>query len=114
MKHETTQPNPRRAEMRDRVKAARETGALDKTQGSVNRMLIAQYMNETGQSDFRTFKDWGAAGMKVRKGERGYPIFSRPLGAIAAETGKEIDSESARQFKTCYLFHAGQVEEGKQ
>jgi hypothetical protein len=108
--------NPRRAEMRERIKDAREAGALDKTSGGVNRWLIHQYMMETGQTDFRTFKSWKEGGYSVKKGEKGFPIFSRPLGAIALEKGKEIDSDTAKQFKTCYLFHAGQVEikEGKQ
>lgn len=78
--------------------------------GGVNSMLIAGYRAETGQHDFRSFKHWREAGYQVRKGSKGFPIFSRPIGAIKEERGKEASADDFKFFGTCYLFHRGQVE----
>lgn len=107
----THEANPRKAEMRQLVKTGQDTGKIIKGKpGSVNEFLIACYKAETGQEDFRTFKSWKDAGMMVKKGERGFPIFSRPVSVIKAEKGKEANEEEAGLFGTCYLFHSGQVE----
>lgn len=84
-------------------------GATEST-GGVNAMLLAAYRGETGREDFRTFKGWKDAGYKVKKGERGYPVWSRPIAAIKAEQGKEVTEDEAGHFGTCYLFHDQQVE----
>jgi len=100
-----------KAKVNDLVKHEKENNPLFKSSGNVNRLLIASYQAETGQTDFRTFKGWKEAGYKVTKGQRGWPIFSRPIATIKAEQGKEASEDEAGYFGTCYLFHTGQVEE---
>lgn len=107
---ETKTTNPRRAEMRQVIEAGKDAGMISNEPGSVNAWLMSCYKRETGQTDFRTFKAWKDAGYSVKKGERGFPIFSRPISIIKAEQGKESETdENAGKFGTAYLFHAGQV-----
>lgn len=92
------------------VQAERKNDPLFKSNGHVNRILIIQYQEQTGQSDFRTYKNWQSAGFQVRNGEKGFPIFSRPLGIIKGEQGKIVSKEDFLFFGTCYLFHPLQVQ----
>jgi len=77
--------------------------------GGFNSYLMQLYRRQTGQTDFRTFKQWKAAGYSVKKGESSYPIFSRPINTILAEQGKQTTTEG-KYFGTCHLFHSGQVQ----
>lgn len=77
---------------------------------SMNEILIEQYKAETGCSQFKTFKAWKEAGYKIKKGSKGFPIFSRPIAVIKAEKGKETTPEENKYFGTCYLFNESQVE----
>lgn len=81
---------------------------------SMNEILILQYKAETGAQTFRTFKGWKEIGFSVKKGEKGFPIFSRPIAAIKAEQGKEPQPGEGKFFGTCYLFHEKQVEKREQ
>jgi len=47
---------------------------------SMNEYLVHLYKVQTGCITFRTFKAWKELGFFVRKGEKGFPIFSRPIG----------------------------------
>jgi len=77
---------------------------------SMNEMLVHTYKVQTGATFFRTFKAWKELGFFVKKGEKGFPIFSRPIGVIKTENGKEANQEDYSRFGTCYLFHENQVE----
>jgi len=101
--------NTKLAAVIQKVKAG-DANAINSTQGGTNAALIAFYQMETGRRDFRTFKNWKDAGYSVKKGEKGYPIFSRPVRVIEEETGKVINKSGKMKFLTCYLFHDGQVE----
>jgi antirestriction protein ArdC len=76
---------------------------------SMNDILLIQYKAETKATTFKTFKQWKETGKVVKKGERGYPVFSRPIGVIKAEKGKEARPEENKYFGTCYLFNENQV-----
>jgi antirestriction protein ArdC len=76
---------------------------------TMNELLVIQYKAETGATFFKTFKQWKEEGKMIRKGERGYPVFSRPIGVIKAEKGKEARPEENKYFGTCYLFNEMQV-----
>jgi hypothetical protein len=93
------------------VQTEKEINPNFESKGNVNKLLLAYYNIETGQTDFKTFKTWMKEGLIVRKGEKGYPIFSRPIGKIKEDQGKEATASDYKHFGTCYLFHAGQVEE---
>lgn len=81
------------------------------SKGNINKILIAYYEIETGCKIFKTFNGWLEAGKVVKKGEKGHPIFSRPLGKIKEEAGKEATAEDFTFFGTCYLFTENQVQD---
>jgi len=76
----------------------------------MNEYLVNMYKAQTGCINFRTFKAWKDAGFSIKKGSKGYPIFSRPIGIIKTEKGKEASEEDYSRFGTCYLFNESQVE----
>jgi len=102
----------RRAQFKELIKEVTEGRSKEVIQsnGGVNALLMQWYRAATGREDFRTFKAWKEAGYKVKKGERGHAIFSRPIDKIRAEQGKEVSTGDRMYFATCYLFHDGQVE----
>lgn len=78
----------------------------------VNDLLIEMYAKQIGCSkvDFNTFFGWKEKGFKVSKGEKGFPIWSRPKDTIKQEkTGQEANDEH-KYFGLAYMFHKGQVE----
>jgi N-terminal domain of anti-restriction factor ArdC len=79
----------------------------------VNDLLIKMYANQLGikKSDFNTFFTWKEKGYKVKKGEKGFAIWSRPKDVIKEEkTGQQADDQN-KYFGLAYLFHVGQVEQ---
>lgn len=114
----TGKPNPRRAELAAlslQVRPLVKAGQFD----NVNDAIRALYSQETGQSEWRTFKEWRDLGRPVRKGERGFPVWATPrhhkaegaggdLAALAAMSGME--PQGKQWFPVAYIFHALQVE----
>lgn len=77
---------------------------------SMNEILVETYKAETGCTQFKTFKTWRELGYKIKKGSKGFPIFSRPIGVIKEEKGKQASEDEFKYFGTCYLFNESQVE----
>lgn len=99
------------AALQNRIKAVKENfGALLESGLSVNQVLLLMYQEETGETDFRIFKEWLKNGYKVKKGEKGFPVFSRSLKKIKEENDQEAGNRDNGRYFTAYLFHAGQVE----
>lgn len=96
--------------VKDLVKIEKEVNPSFESKGNVNPLLISFYQLETGCTDFRTFKAWKEAGYMVRKGAKGYPIFSRPIGKIKEEKGLTTNEGDYSHFGTCYLFNESQVD----
>lgn len=76
---------------------------------NVNTLILEEYKQATGAQEFKTFKAWKEEGKIVRKGEKGFPIFSRPIKKIKEEqTGEEQTGRT--YFGTATVFHNLQVE----
>ena len=90
------------------IAAAREVGEIVPKEG-VNEWLIAYYKRTTGAEIFKTFGDWKKEGFFVTKGEKGFPVFSRPIGKIKEEKGQEATDQEFSRFGTAYLFNNKQV-----
>lgn len=85
-----------------------ELQGLDK---NINAVLIDMYTNEKHQV-FKTFKGWMQEKKKVKKGEKGFFVWSKKLKA----TDKTESAEDNKEFKffgIAYLFSNAQVEELK-
>lgn len=86
---------------------------------TINDCLLHIYTAETQQAEWNTFKGWRDKGQPVKKGEKGFPIWGRPLGAKSADPDPEEMQAAEGEGEPCgnvkffplaYLFHAGQVE----
>ena len=94
---------------------------------STNEAVIQVFYERDGRRDFRGFWDWKAAGKRVRKGEKGWPVWARPLREEDSQeqptpaTTPDVEPAAvklsqdatgkARMWPMAYLFHAGQVED---
>lgn len=80
---------------------------------TLNACLEVNYREQTGQTEFHTFNDWKAKGFIVRKGEKGFMLWSTPKTftidtKLVDEKGEPV-KESVERFALAYVFHAGQV-----
>ena len=71
---------------------------------TINAMIMELYEQESGTSNFKSFNDWKAAGMMVRKGEKGWIIWGQKRTANKtvkvenATTGAEEDSTEEFEY----------------
>ena len=88
------------------LQTARKAGLLPWAEmPTINACLELIYTSETGQTEWKTFLGWKEAGYGVIKGEKGFPIWGRPI-----ERKDGITDERAFEFfPVSNLFHAGQV-----
>lgn len=80
---------------------------------TLNACLEVIYREQTGQTEFHTFRDWKAKGYSVKRGEHGFMLWSTPktftfeTGAVDAKG--EPEKETVERYALAYVFHAGQV-----
>jgi len=82
--------------------------------GLINKLIVAEYQEATGAQDFKTFKDWKEEGLIVKKGEKGFPVFSKPIKGKKDEKqpqDQEKEKKGPVYFATAYLFNETQVEQ---
>lgn len=91
-------------------KVRHDNAALIAAGVTINELLKAIYQEETGQTDFRTLKEWNKDGQRVKKGEKCFRLFSRPANTIKEEKGQQPGEEDSSRFFVVKLFHAGQVQ----
>jgi len=82
----------------------RQTGGSNFIVPSFNVWLSQIYGID--QIKTNTFKGWFNEGYKVKKGEKGYMFFTRPIKGKV----KDKKDEEYRFFKTCFVFTEKQVE----
>ncbi len=97
------------------VKAAMEMGMFPDCL-RLNEALLEVYQGQTGQHDFRKFKEWKEDGYSVRKGEGAFRVWARPRKAsetkeVKTPQGSDEVADAFEWFPICCLFHAGQVED---
>lgn len=120
------QPTPEQIEAsREKKKALAEISKKAKPLAQANGLTLNQYLveyvykNEIHQ-EFKTFNDWRKEGKRVKKGEKAFTLWSRPVNATAKananESNKSVDTnqtEAEREFQffnLCYVFSNAQVE----
>jgi len=77
---------------------------------SLNDFLKVDYREQTGAETFATFEQWKAQGKSVKKGERGFPIWSKPR---KVEVKTETGTQTVTRYSLAYIFHEGQVRENE-
>jgi len=83
------------------------------TDYSINDIIIKFFYTKTDKSlKFNTFMGWMSEGYKVKKGEKGYLIWSRPKKKIDKEKNENAESKENdhRKYFISYIFSNKQVE----
>lgn len=78
---------------------------------SLNFFIVEFYrLKQPGQ--YETFQEWKRQGKMVKKGEKGFPIWGKPLSAQTKKNGEPVAEPTEKEadfFPICYLFHESQV-----
>ena len=79
----------------------------------INDVLIEMYSNDIHQ-EFSTFKGWKEKGFKVKKGSKGFFIWSKPLkgnkNKEQTEPKTKDEKDTFKFFGVAYIFSNAQVE----
>lgn len=112
-----TKKQARRREAREQLKAVSKFAKMLVKEGaadSVNQVIIEGYKEQNPEiEEFNTFKGWKDAGYKVKKGEKGFPIWGAPKTLIREEEKGdkgETEEKEEKYFPVAYLFADTQVE----
>jgi len=70
------------------------------------------------RNDFNTYKGWQKEGQKVKKGEKAFLFWGRPINKNAESKEdirkfEDIEDEAGKFFPLSFLFHKDQTEEIK-
>lgn len=76
---------------------------------TVNSVLISWLTNDEHQ-EFNGFWEWKKKGFKVKKGEKGFFVWSKKRKAIDKELSNEQEEKEYSFFSLAYLFSNAQVE----
>ncbi len=91
-------------ELSNEVKPLVKEGAFD----TVNEAVIKLCYMRDGHDEFKKFNQWLNEGKRVKKGEKGFPVWARPKDMKKDEHPDLEDDFSF--FPICYLFSNAQVE----
>lgn len=83
---------------------------------TINQIIVREFYQTNEHREFNTFKGWKEKGMKVKKGERGKPIWARKQQLNKKEEPNGIQDKQEKQeefsfFPIAYIFSNQQVEE---
>jgi hypothetical protein len=96
------------------VKQAIESGnnadALKAAGRTLNSIIIEYFYKKGGHDDFRTFNEWKMEGKRVKRGEKGFIIWGRPIGVIKQEREEPTSEEDNKFFPISHLFSNLQIE----
>lgn len=117
-------PNPNKVkllQMSAKAKSYQKMLELQGTMLSINKIIETMYAKEIKEKNnvqevkFNTFKGWKKEGKQVKKGSKGYPIWSKPKPINEKNEEKSelinTDGSQARSFfRMAYIFSNLQVE----
>jgi hypothetical protein len=72
--------------------------------------FIIELFYEGEKHEFNTFKGWLEVGKVVKKGEKGYVIWGRPIKGEQKNDEKEVE-KIYKMFPISYIFRDDQVKE---
>lgn len=71
---------------------------------TINEALIEFYMSKTGAKKLASYQRWMNHGYLVKKGSKGFPIWSRPI-----KTNRYGETRKEPFYSVCSLFSEHQV-----
>jgi hypothetical protein len=112
MEKSEKKPNVRKLELIELSAKLKKLVDLGKFE-NINKAILHHYKSKNeGIIEFNTFKQWTEQGFRVKKGEKGYPIWTKPITkeGRAEQPNPEIPENRYKFFSMCYLFSNLQVE----
>ena len=108
-------PNPAREKLKELSTEAREIRNSDPDFSSLtlNQIIIEVFYLDDINTEFHSFKNWIKLGKRVKKGEKGFVIWGKPLQKDKKDEKQQEpdDNEDKRDFwPITYLFSDAQVE----
>lgn len=95
-------------ELSEIAKMRMELGTTE--EAKVNDVLLEMFSSKE-HSTFSTFNGWKAKGFQVRKGQKGFFIWSAPIkGKKKQETDGEEEQGSFKFFGLAHIFSNAQVD----
>jgi len=76
---------------------------------TVNEGIIKVFYTRGEHQTFKSFNGWKEEGKKIKKGSRGFAVWSRPKKVTRKEAGKP--DEQREYFNLAYLFSNAQVQD---
>ncbi len=112
---EPRQPNPNRERLKE-LSAGLQILVKEGVYTCVNEALKDIHYRRDGHETFRTFHQWLELGKCVKKGEKGFVVWSSPKkakskGAAEQPSTSEDGSDEYKLFGICYLFSNLQVDD---
>jgi len=87
---------------------------LEKTKyEKVNDVIINDFYKNQDHQEFNTFKNWKEKGYIVKKGSKGFFVWSKPIKAKKNKTKDQEQTEDKKQYKffgIAYIFSNAQVQ----
>lgn len=79
---------------------------------TINEAIMTEFYKKNGNTEFNTYKQWKEKGFQVRKGEKAYTLWAKPLSAqkTKEEATPEEQESKSNYFPICHLFSNLQVE----
>jgi len=97
----------------EQVKPLVEAGRFS----TINEAIISTIYQDGKNREFKSFHQWRQEGYFVKLGQKGFPVWSRPVASIKEEKNKEqgkeepIFEEDTKMFRVAYLFSNEQVKQ---
>lgn len=79
---------------------------------NINTILLLKIYGGGHNLEWKSFNEWKKAGKRVRKGEKAWLVFSRPIKDLKRQAGasqEELDQIDDNWFGTRYVFNSQQV-----
>lgn len=107
MKPETLAKRKELSELSRAVAPLVEQGQFE----NINSAIIQTIYKKEGHEEFKTFDQWKEQGFSVKKGEKAFYIWAKPLNALKEEKegAAPETEEGAKFFPLCFLFSNKQV-----
>lgn len=72
---------------------------------TLNEAIVSEVYTNDIHKTFNTVGNWNKKGMKVIKGQKGFPVWSKPRQGVDQLTGETFEF-----FRLSYIFSNAQVE----
>jgi antirestriction protein ArdC len=82
----------------------------DGTYSTINDAIINEIYKDGIHCVFNTYRQWREKGFQVRKGEKAFFVWARPLDALKEQPTPEEQDGKSRFFPLCFLFSNAQVD----